>query len=162
MIFNTLSIEVNETNIAFSVFNGIILKSYGLVKLTHFELLKILFEIEEKITDLIKKHKVTLLVMKQLNMTRNDKEKLYQEGLVRTVIMLACARKNVVFQEYKVDGYFKKLTMGKNTFKKKLKVLNRNGIEIKESSILSEDEKILVDCILLGEGVATGKLQISK
>lgn len=162
MIFNTLSIEVNETNIAFSVFNGIILKSYGLVKLTHFELPKILFEIEEKIANLIKEHKVTLLVVKQLNMARNDKEKLYQEGLVRTVIMLACARKNVVFQEYKVDGYFKKLTMGKNTFKKKLKVLNRNGIEIKESSILSEDEKILVDCILLGEGVATGKLQISK
>jgi len=158
-----ISINLENTKIGIALFNGILLKNYKVIFLKEYLLEKHLVEISNHIKTLIKDTKCDLLVMPMLDLSKNNKELLSIESQVRGVVKYTCEKHKVIYQEYKVDGYFKKITSGKNTMSKKIRLLKSNDIYIsvdKDDELL--DDTIVVDAILLGEGVATGKLQISE
>lgn len=158
-----VSINISNTKIGLSLFDGILLKKFNVVQLNEYMLERHLNEIYNKMEQIIKETKCDIIVMEMIDLSKSGKEKLLLESQVRGVIKLVCERKGVIYQEFKTDGYFKKLTSGKNTLTKKVTLLKKNNINIvidKNNDL--NDTSILVDSILLGEGVAMGKLQISE
>lgn len=158
-----LSLNISNTKIGVSLFEGILLKKYNIILLNEYILERHLNEIYNKLEQLVKETKCDIIVMEMIDLSKNGKEKLILESQVRGVIKLLCERKGVIYQEFKTEGYFKKLTSGKNTLTKKVSLLKKNSINIvidKDNDL--NDTTILVDSILLGEGVAMGKLQISE
>lgn len=158
-----LSINISNTKIGVSLFEGILLKKYNIIQLNEYILERHLNEIYNKLEQLVKETKCDIIVMKMIDLSKNGKDKLLLESQVRGVIKLLCERNGVIYQEFKTEGYFKKLTSGKNTLTKKVSLLKKNSINIvidKDNDL--NDTTILVDSILLGEGVAMGKLQISE
>lgn len=158
-----LSLNINNTKIGVSLFEGILLKKYNVILLNEYILERHLNEIYNKLEQLVKETKCDIIVMEMIDLSKSGKEKLLLESQVRGVIKLLCERKGVIYQEFKTEGYFKKLTSGKNTLTKKVSLLKKNSINIvidKDNDL--NDTTILVDSILLGEGVAMGKLQISE
>lgn len=158
-----VSLNISNTKIGVSLFDGILLKNYNVILLNEYILERHLNEIYTKLEQVIKETKCDIVVMKMIDLSKNGKDKLFIEGQVRGVIKLLCERNGVIYQEFKTEGYFKKLTSGKNTLTKKVSLLKKNNINIvidKNNDL--NDTTILVDSILLGEGVAMGKLQISE
>src|SRR5690554_2499539 len=158
-----VALNLTNTKIGVALFDGILLKDYQVVLLNEYLLERHLNEVYNNIEHIIEKTKCDMIVMELLDLNKNGQENLSVESQVRGVIKLACERKGVVYQEYRVVGYFKKITGGKNTLSKKVRLLKENDIDIivdRDNEL--NDNTILVDAILLGEGVAMGKLQISE
>lgn len=151
----TLALEITSEHIAYAFFDNSLYQEHRVHNLNEFSLPYLLEEIDTYLSKILKDKKITLLVMKKIDTSKYSKELLIIESQIRGIVRLLCAKRGVIFQEYKVDGWFKKITSGKNTYPQKVKLLKRNGIKI------DKEEKMAVDLILLADGVVKGNLQIS-
>ena len=158
-----LSVDCNKDLVlSYAVFDNETkrLKTYGIEHLKSYSMPQLLCEIYDHIGRLVKEHNVGIVCMKEQDLSRNNKRDLSIESKMIGVISVATVKTKAFFQQLQTNGWFLKITKGKSTYHRKLRLLKNVGIEIKESENLKVDERVLVDTILVGEAYVNNKLQI--
>lgn len=152
-----LAVSKTPFYIAYAFFNDTSLVDYGKILLKEENPNKRLVEWENKINDLIELHKPHFLLthlLDKLSMMKKEIERIVE---VRTILKLVCQRKNVMYAEFKTSGWEKRITSGRVTNFKKNKIISE-GYEIP----IGKDDYEVANAIILGEGVAWGRLQIGE
>jgi len=150
-----LSISKTPYYVAYAVFQDQSLIAYGRINLEVENHNKRLLEWENHVSELVDKHKPHFLLthlLDKLTMLKKDIERMVE---VRTILKLVCQKRNVMYCEFKTNGWELRITNGRATEYKKNKIMSEGyGIEILDSEI--------ANAIILGEGVAWGRLQIGE
>jgi Holliday junction resolvasome RuvABC endonuclease subunit len=116
---------------------------------------KRIIEIWEDINELLDELHPNIVVTQMLDLRYTLKRDLENIMQVRTLLRLACYKKNIMFNEFRTLGWEKRITNLKKPSKKaKLKIA-------KEYSNLIDREEI-ADAIILCESVVWNRLQIGK
>lgn len=152
-----LAVSKTPFYIAYAFFNDTALVDYGKILLKEENPNKRLVEWENKINELITIHKPHFLLthlLDKLSMMKKEIERIVE---VRTILKLVCQRKNVMYAEFKTSGWEKRITSGRVTNFKKNKIISE-GYEIP----IGKDDYEVANAIILGEGVAWGRLQIGE
>lgn len=114
-----------------------------------------IIEIWNNIEELLDEVKPNIVLTQMLDLRHTLKRDLEQIIQIRTVLRKLCYDKNIMYNEFKVDGWEKRLTNTKRPSKKaKLKI-------VREYSNLINREEV-ANAIILGESVCWNRIQIGK
>lgn len=157
----TLAITYDVNGIGYSLFDKTNCVGYAFYRFQNATLPSVLLELEMKLTSIIQKELVSLVVVERINTDINDKIAISLRAQLLGVIKLTCRKNKTLFQQMKVDGWFKQITKGTNTYLNKKRILDELGYEIELDDKLTLDEKkTIIDMLLLGDSMVNGKLQI--
>lgn len=105
------------------------------------------------VNDLINELKPDFMATHLMDYKRILKKDLDKIVEMRTIFRMTCYENNVMYGEFKTDGWEKRITGLRPTNANKLKVINKGyGINVKDIEI--------ADAIILGEGVAYNRLMV--
>lgn len=148
-----LSISKTPFYIAYAVFDGKDLIAHGRQLLSETNENKRLLEWERQVEQLIDEHKPTFMLTHLLNKLRLKKADIERIVEVRTILKLLAEKKKVIYAEFKTSGWEKRITDRKPTNRRKIMLVNNGyGLELMNINV--------ADAIILGEGVAWGRLHI--
>lgn len=114
-----------------------------------------LVEMWEQIDKLIKEESPNVVLTHWVNLRTTMKRDLQNIMQVKTILRLACSWNNVAYNEFKTDGWEKRITNLKQPSKvAKLKIAREYSAAI--------DSVEVANAIILGEGVVWGRLQVGR
>ncbi|MDX9692491.1 MAG: hypothetical protein RBT45_08540 [Acholeplasmataceae bacterium] len=148
-----LAISKTPFYVAYAVFHNEALQYWGKVNITQDRDTKRIKEWKRIIEQLVEEHKPQFLLTHLLDKTTLMKKEIERIVEIRTILKLVCEEQNVMYCEFKTDGWELRITNGKATDIKKMKVMAQ-GYNIKI------DDVEVANAIILGEGVAWGRLHI--
>ena len=150
-----LSINSSPYTLDFSVFNYETksLLRYGTAYYHEKNHTNRIIEIWNNIEELLDEIKPNIVITQMLDLRHTLKRDLENIMMIRTILRKLCYDKNILYNEFKVDGWSKRLTNTKRPSKKaKLKI-------VREYSNLIDREEV-ANAIILGESVIHNRLQI--
>lgn len=152
-----LAIDKNPYFISYAVFHLETKKllCFGTVYFREKDENERLLEIWEQIEKLIKEESPNVVLTHWVNLRTTMKRDLQHIMQIKTILRLVCSRNNVAYNEFKTDGWEKRITNLKQpSAVAKLKIA-------KEYSPMIDNVGI-ANAIILGEGVVWGRLQVGK
>jgi len=152
-----LAIDKNPYYIAYALFQyeSKELLSFGTVRFTQKNETDRLNEIWEKISKLLDETNPNGVLTHWLDLRVTLKRDLEHTMQIKTILRKLCSDKNITYNEFKTDGWEKRITDLKRPSKiSKLKI-------VKEYSQDIESEEV-ANAIILGEGVVWNRLHVGR
>jgi len=157
-----LAVTHNKNYVAWAYFCGTMLDSTDKLYYNEFKPYKQMFEFYKYFKDVLLKLRISILVVKRLDIRLIKKQDLAYFYKIRGILQMLCAELGIIYSEAKTDGWELYITKGKNTNKRKLELMN-NGYE---TNYTSNDENFKFDdvevanAIILGEAISRGRLHV--
>lgn len=152
-----LAINSSPYTIDFAVFDYDTKKllRYGTAFYKEKDNTKRIVEIRDNINELLDITNPNIVVSQMLDLRHTMKRDLEHIVVIRTILRLLCSEKNIMYNEFKVDGWSKRITNMKRPSKKaKLKIVREYSEKI--------DREEIADAVILGEGIIYNRLQIGR
>lgn len=157
-----LAVSNNNNYFAWAFFDNKMLHSVDKFYYKEYNPYKQTKEIYDYLLDIIEQYQIGIIVIKKVDIRNIKKEHLYLHFKIRSIIELLVAQKNLIYNESKIDGWELYITHGKNTTKRKLKIVNE-GYDVwfdeNEKNFLFDDVEI-ANAIILGEAVAHRRIHV--
>jgi hypothetical protein len=157
-----LAVSHNADYAAWSFFDGRMLHSVDKIIFNEFEPHKQIYEFYNHILYMLETHNIGVIVVKELNINQIKKKHLETYFNYRGVLKMLAAQMGIIYHEAKTDGWELYITGGKNTDKKKLKIVNE-GYQLPFTSDeynFKHDDVEMANAIILGEAVAHGRIHV--
>ena len=152
-----LSINSNPYTIDFAVFDYETksLLEYGTAFYKEKTSTERIVEIRNDLTELLEITDPVIVVTQMLDLRHTLKRDLENIMMIRTILRLLCANKNIMYNEFKSWGWSKRLTNMKRPSKKaKLKIVREYSEKI--------DREEICDSIILAESVVWNRIQVGR